>query len=127
MSNDYLREIDLNPLPALGGPIINPLDPRAMHYFGFESNGQEISAAGQPTGQGRVAASFHYGNQPTALPPQPPPPIDAIIDNTTFPPVVRYEVNHDRSHVLVWLDNNGPNPPLPGQPVLVRVRAWAKT
>ena len=32
---DYLREIDLNPPAAMGGPINNPLDPRAMHYFGF--------------------------------------------------------------------------------------------
>ncbi len=123
MSHDYLREIDLNPPAAIGPPVTSPLDPRAMHYFGFLANGQEISIVPPFQGQPRVAASFHYGNQPTVVPPQPQPPIDAILDTTTFPPLVRYEVNHDRSHVLVWLDN--PLPPI-GQPVLVRVRAWAR-
>lgn len=123
--SDYLREIDLNPPPANGGPIANPLDPRAMHYFGFLSNGQEVSLA-PPAANPRVAVSWHYGNQPTAVPIMPPPPIDAILDFAVGPPLLRYEVNHDRRHVLVWLDMSGPNPPPPGQPVIVRVRAWAK-
>lgn len=120
MSNDYLREIDLNPAPALGGPINNPLDPRAMHYFGFLSEGQEIALA-QPGINPRVLISFHYANQPTAIPPQPQPPIDAVLDTSFGPPVIRYGDHHDRAHVLIWLD---PTVVLPG-PLLVRVRAWA--
>lgn len=125
--HDYFQELDLNPPAANGGPISNPLDKRAMHYFGFLSNGQEV-AFGQPTTNPRVAVSWHYGNQPTPPPgpPQPPPPIDAILDFAAGPPLLRYEVNHDRSHVIVWIDLTGPNPPPPGQPVMVRVRAWAK-
>lgn len=123
--SDYLREIDLNPPAAAGGPIVNPLDPRAMHYFGFLSNGQEVSLA-PPAANPRVAVSWHYGNQPTGAPIMPPPPTDAILDFAVGPPLLRYEVNHDRRHVLVWLDMSGPNPPPPGQPVVVRVRAWAK-
>lgn len=125
--SDYLREIDLNPPPAAGGPVTNPLDPRAMHYFGFLANGQEIVFVPPFTGANpRVAVSWHYGNQPTAAPAQPPPPIDAIVDFSGGPPGLRYELNHDRRHVLVWLDMNGTAPPPPGQPVLVRVRAWAR-
>ncbi len=118
--SDYLREIDLNP-PA-GGPINNPLDPRAMHYFGFLSEGQEITIVQPFTGTPRILISFHYGNQPTAAPPQPQPPIDAILDFSGGPPVVRYEENHNRSHVLVWLDTTAAPPPT-GQ-AMVRVRAW---
>lgn len=121
MSNDYLREIDLNP-PA-GGPVTNPLDPRAMHYFGFDSHGQEITIVQPFTGNPRVLISFHYGNQPTNVPPQPQPPIDAVLDFSGGPPVVRYEGYHERAHVLVWLDPSTPLPPT-GQAV-VRVRAWA--
>ncbi len=121
--NDYLREIDLNPPVALGGPINNPLDPRAMHYFGFAgpANGQEIALV--PAAASRVYVSFHYGNQPPG-PPAPQPPVDAIVDFAAGgPPVLRYEENHDRRHVLVWLDPAGPTPT---GPVMVRVKAWAK-
>ena len=121
--SDYYRVIDLNPPPALGGPITNPLDPRAMHYFGFTSEGQEILLLQPIAGQSTVNVSWHYGNQPTVAPPQPQPPIDGAISFATFPPVLRYDEHHDRAHALVWLD-----PvllPPAGQPVLVSVRAWA--
>lgn len=121
--SDYLREIDLNPPAALGGPITNPLDPRAMHYFGFVSEGQEITQVpplGPPT---RVVASWSYANNPLPppSPPVPPPPIDAVLDFAAGPPAVRYETHHQRQHVIVWLD--GPLPP-PAVPMIVRVRAW---
>lgn len=76
------------------------------------------------TGNPRVDVSFHYANQPTIAPPQPPPTIDAILDFSAGPPVVRYELNHDRRHLIVWLDQQAAPPPT-GQCV-VRVRAWAK-
>lgn len=127
MSHDYLREIDLNPPAAAGGPINNPLDPRAMHYFGFLSDGQEIQQVMGTGGGGpfRADVSFHYGNQPTAVPPQPPPPVDAVLDPFGAPiSMVRYEVNHERRHVLVWLDPSFQ--PVPQGPCVVRVRAWAR-
>lgn len=40
MSHDYVREYDLNPTPAFGGPIMNPLDPRAHNDFCFLSDQQ---------------------------------------------------------------------------------------
>lgn len=123
MSHDYLREIDLNPPPAAGGPITSPLDPRAMHYFGFLADGQEVTLVHPFTGTPRVLMSFHYGNQPTTAPAQPQPPIDAILDFSSGPPVVRYETGHQRAHVLVWQDPTIAPPP--GGQSVVRVRAWA--
>ena len=123
MMTDFFREIDLNPAT---GPITNPLDLRAMHYFGFLANGQEIRLVQpQTVTAARVALSFHYANQPTITSPTPPPPIDEVVDVVPGPPPlpVRYTVDHDRRHVLVWLD--GPVPPA-GQPVIVRIKAWAK-
>lgn len=115
---DYLREIDLN--PPLGGPVIDPHDPRAMHYFGFLSEGQEIVMV-QPTGQPRIFISWHYSNNPVATPPpQPLPPVDAILDFSSGPPVVRYEEHHQRAHVFVWLDPTA----APAGTSKVRVRAW---
>lgn len=124
--HDFLKEIDLNPPPALGGPIVNPLDGRAMHYFGFKSDGQEIALT-PPTSGGipRILVSWHYANQPTLTSPPVPPPIDAIVDFGAGPPVLRYDENHERPHAIVWLDPSSPLPP-PGTPVVVRIRAWAK-
>ncbi len=95
-----------------------------MHYFGFQSSGQEISLTSPTSGQPRVLASFHHGNQPTAVPPQPQPPIDAILDFSFGPPMKRWENSHDRRHVLLWLDPASVPPPT--GPVLVRVMAWAR-
>lgn len=128
MSHDYLREIDLNPnINGAPAPINSPLDPRAMHYFGFLANGQEVTVPMQTAGGGpfRADVSFHYGNQPTATAPQPQPAIDAVLDPFGAPfPVVRYEENHDRRHLLVWLDPS--YTPVPQGPCIVRVRAWAR-
>jgi len=123
--HDYLREIDLNPtIGGVAAPVTSPHDPRAMHYFGFLSAGQEVTLVQPFTGTPRVLASFHYSNQPTTVPVVPDPPIDAIVDFSGGPPLLRYDENHDRAHVLVWLDPAAV-PPL-GQAARVRVRAWAK-
>lgn len=127
MSNnprDYFTEIDLNPAAAAGGPIVGPLDRRAMHYFGFGSHGQQLLLLdGLPQGT-RVLFSFHYGNPPglgpTATDIQAHGALDFFGPNSGM---ARYENSHDRAHVLVWID--GPPPPV-AQQVRVRVAAWSK-
>jgi hypothetical protein len=121
MSNDYFKEIDLN--PAVGGLVNNPLDPRAMHYFGFASEGQDLQIVGPITGpQPRIAVSWQYANQPTAAPVPPQPLIDGILDFNGGGPGLHYEFHHDRNFVIVWYDPTGATPT---GPVLVRIRAWA--
>jgi hypothetical protein len=121
---DYLREIDLNPtVNGAAAPITSPLDPRAMHYFGFLSEGQEVSLVQPFAGNPRVLVSWHYGSQPTTAPVLPPPPIDGVVD-FSGQPALRYEENHERSHALVWIDPA--NVPAFGTPAVVRVRAWNK-
>lgn len=121
MSNDYLKEVDLN--PAIGGLVNNPLDPRAMHYFGFVSEGQDLALVSPTPPNPRVAVSWQYANQPTAVPVPPPPPIDGILDFSGGMPGLHYEFHHDRSFVIVWYDPSAPPPP--AGPVVVRIRAWA--
>lgn len=124
MSHDYFCEIDLNPMiNGAFAPINNPLDRRAMHYFGFLSTDQEISIAQPFTSQARVLVSFHYGNQPTALPPAVQPPIDGVLDTFAAPAPLLQRLNHDRYHVIVWLDPA--TTPAPNGPVMVRVSARA--
>lgn len=104
MSNDYFSEIDLNPtVNGAPAPIISPLDPRAMHFFGFLSTDQEIAFKNPINGQPVVNVSFHYGNQPTAAPPAVQPPIDGVLDFNGGQPFLQ-RLNHDRAHVIVWLD-----------------------
>lgn len=120
MSNDYFKEVDLN--PVLGGLVNNPLDSRAMHYFGFLSEGQDLQMVNPIAGQPRIAVSWQFANQPTLAPVPPPPPIDAILDFSGGGPGLHYEFHHDRAHVIVWWD---PTAPTPTGPVLVRIRAWS--
>jgi hypothetical protein len=123
MSHDYLREIDLNAPPATGGPITNALDARAMHYFGFVAEGQEILPVMPFAAPTRTLVSWHFANQPTATL-VPPPLIDAVIDFPGAPfPGLRYDSHHERAHVVVWLDPLFPPPA--GQPCIVRIRAWS--
>lgn len=121
---DYFTEIDLNQPVAFGGPVIGPLDRRAMHYFGFTANGQQILLVdGLPQGT-RVLYSFCYGNPPGLGPIATDIQAHGALD--FFGPVGaigRWENSHDRAHVLVWMD--GPVPPV-AQQVRVRVSAWAK-
>lgn len=123
--SDYLREIDLNPPPAMGGPVTSPNDPRAMHYFGFLADGQELSLVPPTGGPMRVLASFAYANAPLPLPAMQPPPVmpDAVLDFTGVTPGVRYELNHERHHVHVWIDSSVPPPTTP---IIVRIRAWRR-
>lgn len=122
--SDYFTEIDLNVAPAAGGPIAGPLDRRAMHYFGFRSDGQQLLLLdGLPQGT-RVLYSFDYANAPGLGPVAATVQAHGALD--FFGPtgaVARYEELHERSHVLVWLD--GP-PPVPPATVRVRVTAWKK-
>lgn len=119
---DYLKELDLNPPLGLGGPVNNPTDPRAMHYFGFLSEGQELVLVPGVGGTSRVFASWHYVNQPLLTLPVPPPLVDVVLDFASGPPVVRYEGFHERAHAIVWLD---PAAPIVTGPLIVRLRAWA--
>lgn len=122
---NYFRVIDLNQPAATGGPITTPLDQRAMHYFGFVSQGQQIQLVdGLPAGTS-VLFTFRYANAPgvgvAPLAPQP----DGMLDFFGGPnsQTARFDLDSDRAHVLVWLD--GPPPPV-GQQVRVRVSAWKR-
>lgn len=118
MSNDFYREFDLNPTPG-GTPVTSPDDPRAMFYFGFISKGQEIQTL---FGGTRVLVSFSYANKAAPFSGQPLQP-DAILDVTSTASV-RYDGDHERAHVLVWVDTSAGVPPI-NTPAVVRVRAWA--
>lgn len=130
--NDYFQEIDLNPMiNGAPAPINSALDRRAMHYFGFVSDSQEIEIAmGTTGGPARVLVSWRYGNAPLLnnVPPVQPPIPDVVLDVFGGPisQEVKYEGHHERAHAIVWIDPFGPQPP-PQQPVIVRVRAAAKT
>lgn len=117
--SDYLKLVDLN--PTINGGIARidqPFDSRAMHYFGFTSDGQEI----RNMSGFRIFASFQYANQPAQFLPAMFPVADLVIDPGE---TARYDELHERAHVLVWLDPAG-IPPL-GTAVTVRVRAWKRS
>jgi hypothetical protein len=122
--SDFFRQIDLNQPVATGGPINNSLDLRAMQYFGFLANGQQLQLLdGLPLGN-TVLFSFRYAQSPGIGPVPVPPQADGAIQFAGGPPVARYENSHDRAHVIVWLDG----PALPaGQQCRVQVTAWART
>ncbi len=133
---DYLREIDLN--PPIGGPINNPLDPRAGNDFCFLSDGQEIVLVQPmpfPTQPIRVLVSFDCGHQALLnLPPPPPGTGPQVHGLLVFDPatggigqrnVLRRECCHQRRGVKIWLDPMSPLPPT-SQPIVVVVSAWAK-
>lgn len=123
--SDYFQVIDLNVPIAAGGPISAPLDPRAMHYFGFLSQGQQIQLIdGLPQGNS-VLFSWRYGQAPGVGPTPPSPQADGVLDFFGGPSsqTARYENSHDRAHVLVWIDG----PALPaGQQCRVRISAWSR-
>lgn len=137
MTHNYFKELDLNPPPALGGPILNPLDPRAHNDFCFLSDWQEIvlarsQSAGSPV---RVLFSFSCGHQPLLNQPFPPPGtgpevhgllvFDPAVGDDPLRRVFREQCCHQRRHVKVWIDPTGPQPPT-GIPVIVTVAAGAK-
>lgn len=120
--SDYLVEFDLNLPAAAGGPINNPLDPRAMRYFGFLSEGQQIDLVQPFAGTPRIFVSWHFGHQSPGLP-QPAPLVDAVLDFSGGLPSRRWEGFHERRHVIIWLD---PTVVIPAGACLVRVSAWSK-
>lgn len=122
--SDYFTEIDLNPAPAVGGPITTPQDRRAMHYFGFVANGQQIALIDPPPQGTHVLFSFAYGNQPGLGPIATDIQAHGALDFFGGPAgsVARFENSHDRAHVLIWLDTAPPA----GQQLRVRVTAWRK-
>lgn len=123
LHQNYFQQIDLN--LAAGGPIIGPLDARAMHYFGFLAQGQQIQLIdGLPQGNA-VLFSFRYAQAPGIGPVPPAPQADGALDIFGGPnsQTARFDLDSDRAHVLVWLD--GPALP-PAQMCRVRISAWRK-
>lgn len=118
---DFFVELDLNAPP---NPINNPLDARAMRYFGFTSGSQQLVLL-DPLPQGtRVLFSWDYANAPGIGPIANTIQAHGVLE--MFGPnsqLARYESSHDRAHVLIWID--GPPPPV-SQQVRVRISAWAK-
>lgn len=133
---DYLKEVDLNPMiNGAPAPITSPLDARAHHDFCFLSDGQEVVLVQPqpfPTSPVRVLVSFDCGHQALLNQPFPPPGQGPqvhgllVIDPATgFPgqrQVLRRECCHQRRSVKVWLDS----PTALQGPVVVVVSAWSK-
>lgn len=114
ISNDYLKRLDLN--PAAGGPVVGPLDPRALHMFDFEAAGQEVTNIGVNY---TVFVSFDYAyDQGLGLPLPQLPLVHAVLAPGQS---VRRE-SHARGHVLVWIDPGAA--PQPGVGAPVQVSAW---
>lgn len=136
MSHDYLREYDLNQPPAMGGPVINPLDPRAHNDFCFLSDQQEIVLARPGAAQPpiRVLFSFDCGHQALISQPFPPPGtgpevhgllvFDPAAGDDPLRRLYRPGCCHQRRFVKVWIDPMFPPPA--GTPVIVVVSARAK-
>jgi hypothetical protein len=120
--SDYLKDQDLNPTINGGAARVDqPFDPRAMHYFGFTANGQEL----RNMSPFRMFVSWSYVNQPTPFTGGPFPQVDAVLEPMgSGGDVIRYDLDHDRSHVVLWLDPAA-IPPV-GIAVNSRVRAWSK-
>jgi hypothetical protein len=133
--SDYFKIVDLNP-PIGPGPIIDPRDPRALCYFGFLAQGQHLSLGSFVTTPNlRIFYSFEFDYvQSTNPPPPPPPPGTGIKASGVLasggPPLLMeaaYGENHDRRHVILWVDPTSLTPPPPpGQPIEVYVRAWSR-
>jgi len=117
-TNDYLRQIDLNPtIGGVANPIVNPLDPRGLCMFGFESTAQEIVNLSGST----VFVSFDY-EYDQGIPSVPPPTAPKAHAVLLGGAAVRPEP-HRRSHCIVWMYPAGA--PGQGVPVEVRVHAWS--
>lgn len=119
---DYLKEIDLNPtVNGAAWRVNQPLDERALHWFGFVADVQEI----RNLSPFRVFVSFNYAYNPgMGLPFPPMPTVDAILDPVGGTNAYIRDENHERQHALVWLDPAAI--PAQGMQVLVRLTANAK-
>lgn len=120
---NYFKMFDLNQPAASGGPVNQPLDARALHYFGFLSQGQQIQLLDGLPIANTVLYSFRYAQTPGIGPAPTPPQADGAITFAGGGPFARFDLDSDRAHVLVWLDG----PALPaGQTCRVVVTAWRK-
>jgi len=113
-TTDYLKHLDLN--PAAGGPVLSPLDPRALFMFGFLSTSQEIVNTG--TTPLHVSFDFAYDQGIPGAPAAPGVTVHAVLQPGQ--PLPRLQ-SHTRGHVLVWCD---PSAPPQAMPASVRVHAW---
>lgn len=117
-TNDYLRQIDLN--PTIGGataPIAMPFDPRGLCMFGFDATQQTLSNL-SPTYTVFVSFDFAYDQGIPGVPLPPAPSVHVILGPGQSVPLS----DHARGHAIVWLDNSGGLPPM-GTAVNVRVGA----
>ena len=130
-TNNYFKILDVNPPAASGGPINNPLDPRALCYFDFLADGQTLQInpgiTGLPSGV-RVLYSFdHVYQQGSTFPPPPPPTVHGVLLPFGPGPFLQASFyngeQHDRRHVTVWLD---PTSPIFTGPLEVHVAAQRK-
>ena len=129
-THDYFRLVDLN--PAIGGAVIDPRDPRALHFFTFLADGQHIGLASFTATSGRVLYSFDDDHQVGGTPPLPALPmpgqveVHGVLVNAAPPGLqeARYTELHERRSVRVWLDPS--QVPPTGQAVEAFVKAWAK-
>lgn len=132
-TNDYFTILDLNPtINGAAVPIVDPRDKRALCMFGFKANRQRfilLPAAAPPAGNIRVCYSFDYDYFPGSTLMSLPSPGKVTVHGvmTIFGPALQDEVwlDHDRDHVLFWLDPTSQFPPM-GTPVEVHVRASAR-
>lgn len=131
MSKDYFRIVDLN--PNIGGlplPVNDPRDPRALCYFGFVANRQRLLLATVGLPQGiRILYSFDLDHFVGGGLPQLPPPgkvhPHGVLEFAGSPNGFEEALlDHDRSHVIIWLDPSSPVPVT--QAVAVSVRASAR-
>jgi len=119
-SHDYLRIVDLNPtINGAAAPVNAPVDPRALHMFGFSSAGQRIENRG--TYPVFYSFDYDYLQGGTIMPPA---GLTVKVHGVLQPGEMRYTEHHDRAHVLVWLDQTAAPPQ--GVAVEVHVQAWAK-
>lgn len=128
---DYFTILDLNPtVNGAAAPIIDPRDRRALCMFGFKANRQRFVLAAGAAGNVRVCYSFDYDYFPGSTLFSLPNPGKITVHGvlTFFGPNLQEEVilDHDRTHVLFWLDSTTQPFPPQGTPVEVLVRASAR-
>lgn len=119
-TNDYLRQIDLNPtIGAAAAPIMMPLDPRGLCMFGFDATQQTLTNT-STLYSALVSFDYAYDQGIPGAPMPPWPTVHLIL----APGQTVDLVTHTRGHAIVWLDNMGGLPPM-GTAVNVRVGARA--
>lgn len=119
-TNDYLRQIDLNPtINGIAAPIMMPLDPRGLCMFGFDATQQTLTNL-SPLYTVFVSFDYAYDQGIMGAPMSPWPTVHQILAPNQSVPLS----DHTRGHAIVWLDNSGGLPPM-GTAVNVRISARA--